>query len=52
MEFKRGHTHSDDAERSSLSNTAVILENIKKVQKIILEDRKVKLSDTVNTLKI
>ncbi|KOX74108.1 hypothetical protein WN51_14188 [Melipona quadrifasciata] len=44
-EFKRGRTNSDDAERSGHPKSAVVPENIKKVHKIVLKDRKVKLRE-------
>lgn len=50
--FKRGDTSTDDAERSGRPKTAVVPENIKKVQKLVLKDRKLKLREIANTLKI
>ena len=51
-EFKRGRTNTDDAERSGRRKSAVIPENITKVHKIVLSDRKLKLREIVDTLKI
>lgn len=51
-EFKRGRASTSDAERSGRPKEAVTDENIKKVHKIILNDRKVKLIEIANTLKI
>ena len=51
-EFKRGHTNTDDAERSSRPKSAVVLEKIIKVHKIVLDDRKLKLREIAHTLKI
>ena len=52
VEFKRGHTNTDGAERSSHSKSAVVLKNITKVHKIVLGDRKLKLREIADTLKI
>ena len=51
-EFKRGRTNTDDAERSGDPKLAVITENIAKVHKIVLVDRKLKLREIAHTLKI
>ena len=51
-EFKRGRTNTDDAERSGRPKSAIVPENITKVYKIFLGDRKLKLRDIVETLKI
>ena len=51
-EFKHGRTNTDDAKRSGRSKSAVVPENIKKVHKIVLKDRKVKLREIVDTSKI
>ena len=51
-EFKRGRTNTDDAERSRRPKSAVIPENITKVYKIVLGDRKLKLREIADTLKI
>ena len=39
-EFKSGRTYTDDAERSGRPKSAVAPENITKVHKIVLGDRK------------
>ena len=39
-EFKRGRTNTDDTERSGRQKSAVVPENIMKVHKIVLGDRK------------
>ena len=51
-EFRRGRTNTDDAERSGRLKAAVVPENITKVHKIVLGDRKLKLREIANTLKI
>ena len=51
-EFKRGRTNTDDAERSGRPKSAVVPENITKVHKIVLGDRKLKLLKIAHTLKI
>ena len=51
-EFKRGRTCTDDAERPGRPNEVVNDENIKKVHRIVLNDRKVKVSEIAETLKI
>lgn len=51
-DFKRGRTNTDDAERSGRPNSAVVPENIKKVHRIVLADRKLKLREIADTLKI
>ena len=51
-EFKRARTNIDDAERSGRPKSAVVLENITKVHKIVLGDRKLKLREIPDTLKI
>lgn len=51
-EFKRGRTNTEDAERSGRPNDAVTPENIKKVHKIVLENRKVKLQEIADTINI
>jgi len=52
VDFKRGRTNTDNAERSGHSNSAVVPENIKKVQKIISADRKLKLPEIADILKV
>lgn len=51
-EFKRGRTSTVDAERSGRPKSAVVPENIKNVHKIVLKDRKMKLREIADTLKI
>ena len=51
-EFKRGHTNTDDAERSGRPKSAVVPENITKAHKIVLGDRKLKLREITDTLQI
>ena len=49
--FKRGPTNTDDAERSGHPKSAVVPQNITKVHKIVLGDRKFKLRKIANTLR-
>ena len=51
-EFKRGRTNTDDAELSGCPKSVVVPENMTKVHKIVLGDRKVKLCKIADTLKI
>lgn len=51
-DFKRGRTSTDDAERSGRPNSAVTEENIQKVHKIVLSDRKLKLKEIAEAIKI
>ena len=51
-EAKRGRTNADGAERSDRQKSAVVPKNITKVRKIVLGDRKLKLDEIVDTLKI
>lgn len=51
-EFKRGRTDTNDAERSGRPNSAVVPENIQKVHKMILSDRKLKLCEIAEASKI
>ena len=51
-EFKRGHTNTDDAKRSGRPKSSVVLENITKIHKIVSGDRKLKLREIADTLKI
>ena len=51
-EFKRSRTNTDDPERSGRPKSAVVPENITKVHKIVLADRKLKLREIADTLKI
>lgn len=50
--FRTGHMTTEDDERSGRPNDAVTPENIQKIQKIILNDRKVKLIEIAEGLKI
>ena len=50
--IKKSRTNTDDAERSGRSKSAVVPENITKVHKIVLGDRKLKLREIADTLKI
>ena len=52
VEFKRGRTNTDDAERFGRPKSAVVPENITKVHKIVLGNRKLKLREISDTLKI
>ena len=47
--FKRGRTNTDDAQRSSCPNSVVVPENMKKVHKMVLVDRKLKLREIADT---
>ena len=51
-EPKRGCTNTDDAQRSGRPKSAVVLENIIKAHKIVWGDRKLKLREIFDTLKI
>ena len=51
-EFKRGRTDTEDAERSGRSNEVLTSETIKKVYQIVFENRKLKLREIADTLKI
>ena len=51
-EIKRGRTNTDDAERSDRPKSAVVPGNITKVHKIVVGDRKLKLREIADTLKI
>ena len=51
-EFKRGRTDTEDAERSGRPNEAVTPETINKVHQIVFENRKLKLREIADTLKI
>ena len=50
--FERGLTNTNDAERSGHPKSTVVPENITKVHKIVLGDRKLKLREIAETLKI
>ena len=51
-EFKRGRTDTEDAERSGRPNEVVTPETIEKVHQIVFENRKSKLREIADTLKI
>ena len=51
-DFKRGRTNTDDAKRSGHLSSAVVSENIRKVHKMVLANRKLKLREIADTLKI
>lgn len=51
-DFKRGRADTNDGERSGRPNSAVVPENVKKVHKIILANRKSKLREIAEVLKI
>ena len=51
-EFKRDRTNTNDAERSGRPKSTVVPENITKVYKIVLDDRKLKFRERADTLKI
>lgn len=47
-----GRTSTEDAERSGRPNEAVTMENIEKVEEIVRKDRRVKISEVAEILKI
>ena len=51
-DFKHGCTNTDEAERSGRLKSIFLSENITKVHKIDLGDRKLKLREIADTLKI
>ena len=51
-DFKRGHTDTNDVECSVRPNSAVVLENTKKLHKLVLADCKLKLRVIAKELKI
>ncbi|XP_054737848.1 protein GVQW3-like [Anastrepha obliqua] len=51
-DFKRGRTDTNDAHRSGRPNAAVVPEKIKQVHKLVLADRKLKLDDIADIVKI
>lgn len=51
-EFKSGRTNTEDAERSGRPIEATTPENIKKVHRIVLDDRKVKVREIADIVKI
>ena len=50
--FKRGEMSTEDGERSGRPKEAVTTENITKIHKLILNDRKLKLNDIADIVKI
>ena len=50
--FKRGRTDTNDPGRSGCLNSAVVPENTKKIRQIVLADRKLKLREISEELKI
>ncbi|XP_040576662.1 protein GVQW3-like [Lepeophtheirus salmonis] len=50
--FRRGEMGTEDGERSVPPKEVVTDENIKKIRKMILNDRKLKLNEKADTLKI
>lgn len=50
--FRRGEMSTEDGERSGRPKEAVTDENIKKIHKMILNDRKLKLNEIADTLQI
>ena len=50
--FKHGRTDTNDAEPSGRPNSAFVPENTKKLHKLILADRKMKLREIAEELKI
>ncbi|XP_070851358.1 histone-lysine N-methyltransferase SETMAR-like [Drosophila suzukii] len=51
-EFKRGRVDTKDAERSGRPRTAVTPENVAKIRKMVLADRKLKLKEIADASKI
>ena len=51
-DFKRGRTDTNDAECSGRPNEAVIPENMKKILKVVMDNRKVKLREIADIVKI
>ena len=51
-DFKQSCTNTNDAECSGCPNLAVVLENTKELHKLILADRKLKLHEIAEELKI
>ena len=51
-EFKCGCTNTNDTERSGYPNEAVTTENIKKVYKLVINDRKLKAHELAYIPKI
>lgn len=51
-EFKRGRTSTNDADRPGRPNEAVTEENVRKVHQVVLDDRKIKVSEIAGIIKI
>ena len=51
-DFKRGRTDTNDAERLGRPNEAVTPENIKRVLKIVMDDRKLKVREIAKMVNI
>ena len=51
-DFKRGLTDVNDVERSGRPNSAVVMENTKKLHKLVLANRKLKLREKAKEMKI
>ena len=51
-DFKDGRTDTNDAERSGRPNSSVVPENTKRLHKLVLADRKLKLREIAEELKI
>ena len=51
-DFKHGHTDTNDPECSGHPNSLVVLENIKKLHKLVLANHKLKLHEITEELKI
>ena len=51
-DFRRGHIDTNDAEHSGRPISAVVQENTKKLHKFVLADRKLKLYEIAEELKI
>ena len=51
-EFKGGRASTDDAECLGRTNEAVTEENIKKVHRIVLDDRKIKVGEIADMVRI
>ena len=52
VDFKHGHTDTNDAECSGHPNSAVVLETTKKLHKLILANCKLKLCEIAEELKL
>ena len=52
VDSKCGHIDTNDAECSGRPNSSVVLENTKKLHKLALADRKLKLCEIAEELKI